>query len=72
MTCAVEKKLDDTPMFFFTSFVNVILWISLWGILYFAIEIISKKNKSVELMIYAFMLLFVLVIKCYFPQLVNY
>ena len=72
MTCELEKKTEDTPTFLMSSFINVILWISMWGIVFFGIEIISKRNKNLELSIYIFMLLSVLLIRCYFPHLMKY
>ena len=72
MTCELEKIQEDTPTFFINSFINVVLWISIWGILFFGIEIISKRNKNLELSIYIFMLLSVLLIRCYFPSLMKH
>lgn len=72
MTCELEKKTEDTPTFLMSSFINVILWISMWGIVFFGVEIISKRNKNLELSIYIFMLLSVLLIRCYFPHLMKY
>lgn len=72
MDCELEKKQEDTHMFFLSSFITVVLWVSIWGILYFGIEIISKRNKNLELMIYIFMLLFVLLIRCYFPFVMKH
>lgn len=72
MTCELEKRTEDTQTFLMSSFVNVILWISMWGIVFFGIEIISKRNKNLELSIYIFMLLSVLLIRCYFPHLMKY
>lgn len=71
MTCELEKRQEDTPTFFISSFINVVLWVSIWGILFFGIEIISKRNKNLELSIYIFMLLSVLLIRCYFPSLMK-
>lgn len=72
MTCELEKRTEDTQTFLMSSFINVILWISMWGIVFFGIEIISKRNKNLELSIYIFMLLSVLLIRCYFPHLMKY
>lgn len=72
MTCELEKRQEDTPTFLMSSFINVILWISMWGIVFFGIEIISKRNKNLEISIYIFMLLSVLLIRCYFPHLMKY
>uniref|UniRef100_A0A6C0BIX7 Uncharacterized protein n=1 Tax=viral metagenome TaxID=1070528 RepID=A0A6C0BIX7_9ZZZZ len=72
MTCELEKRQEDTPTFLMSSFINVILWISMWGIVFFGIEIISKRNKNLEISIYIFMLLSILLIRCYFPHLMKY
>ena len=72
MNCEIEKKQEDTFTFFINSFITVFLCVSIWGIVYFGIEIISKRNKNLELMIYIFMLLFVLLIRCYFPTVMRH
>jgi hypothetical protein len=36
-------------------------WIALWGIAYILVDFLSNKNKKLELLIYIFLMIFVIV-----------
>jgi predicted membrane channel-forming protein YqfA (hemolysin III family) len=60
---------DRINLFLVISFLQL-WWIALWGIVYIFIEYMSKKSKSVELLIYVSMMLVIIIIISRNPGLV--
>jgi hypothetical protein len=63
-----SKDSNDFFAFFSNSFLNAMLWIALWGIVYLGIEIIAEKNLLAEFVIYLFLLVTVVLIKIFYPN----
>jgi predicted membrane channel-forming protein YqfA (hemolysin III family) len=60
---------DRINLFLIISFLQL-WWIAVWGIVYIFIEYMSKKSKSVELLIYVSMMLVIIIIISRNPGLV--
>lgn len=57
--------------FFTITFLNI-WWVAIWGISYLAIEMIAKKNKAVELLIYIFLMIVVIGALIAYPDLIPH
>jgi hypothetical protein len=57
--------------FFSITFLNI-WWVAIWGISYLAIEMVAKKNKAVELLIYIAMMIIVISALIVYPELIPH
>jgi hypothetical protein len=62
---------DKIRTFFVITFLNI-WWVAVWGISYLAIEMISKKNKAVELLIYIVLMSIVVGALIVYPDLIPH
>ena len=60
-----------TAQFLFTLTVIQFWWIAVWGIAYIVIGFIAGPSKSVELVLYASMLVFTVVVIQSNPELIR-
>lgn len=68
----MDEHSKDFFSFFQNSFLTALLWIALWGIVYLGIEILASKNILVELVIYLFLLVTVVLIKIFNPTAMKH
>jgi hypothetical protein len=57
--------------FFVITFMNI-WWVAIWGISYLAIEMVAKKNKAVELLIYIALMIIVISTLIVYPELIPH
>lgn len=57
--------------FFSITFLNI-WWVAIWGISYLAIEMVAKKNKAVELLIYIALMIIVIGALIVYPDLIPH
>jgi hypothetical protein len=57
--------------FFVITFMNI-WWVAIWGISYLAIEMIAKKNKAIELLIYVALMIIVISALIVYPELIPH
>ena len=67
----MDEHSKDFFNFFQNSFLNALLWIALWGIVYLGIELIASENLLVEFVIYLLLLVSVVLIKIFYPNSVH-
>jgi|LakMenE18May11ns_1017448.scaffolds.fasta_scaffold8551640_2 hypothetical protein len=67
----MDEHSKDFFSFFQNSFLNALLWIALWGIVYLGIELIASENLLVEFVIYLLLLVSVVLIKIFYPNSVH-
>ncbi len=67
----MDEHSKDFFNFFQSSFLNALLWIALWGIIYLGIELIASENLLVEFVIYLLLLVVVVLIKIFYPNSIN-
>ena len=60
---------EKLQAFFSITFLNI-WWVAVWGISYLAIEIVAKKNKAVELLIYIALMIIVIGTLIVYPNLI--
>jgi len=65
--------MPNTPIqsFFMITFLNL-WWISLWGLSYLLIEYVSGKSKMIEAVIYLFMMMSIIIIVSFNPDLIPH
>lgn len=67
----MDEHSKDFFSFFSNSFLNALLWIALWGIIYLGIELIASENLLVEFVIYLLLLVIVVMIKIFYPDAIH-
>ena len=64
----MDEHTKDFFAFFESSFLNALLWISLWGIVYLGIDLLASGDELIEFVIYLAMLVLIVLIKIYNPN----
>jgi hypothetical protein len=67
----MDQHSKDFFSFFESSFLNALLWISLWGIVYLGIDLLASGNELVEFVIYLCMLVLIVLIKIFYPESIR-
>jgi hypothetical protein len=67
----MDEHSKDFVGFFQNSFLNALLWISLWGIVYLGIDLFASGDKLIEFVIYLAMLVLIVLIKIYNPDSIR-
>lgn len=67
----MDEHSKDFVGFFQNSFLNALLWISLWGIVYLGIDLLASGDKLIEFVIYLAMLVLIVLIKIYNPDSIR-
>jgi hypothetical protein len=67
----MDEHSQDFFGYFGSSFLNALLWIALWGIVYLGIELLASENTLIEFVIYLLLLVLVVLIKIFYPNFVQ-
>jgi len=67
----MDEHSKDFFGYFGSSFLNALLWIALWGIIYLGIELLASENLLVEFVIYLLLLVVVVLIKIFYPDVTH-
>jgi hypothetical protein len=67
----MDEHSKDFFNFFQSSFLNALLWISLWGIVYLGIDLLASGNELTEFVIYLCMLVLIVLIKIFYPESIR-
>ena len=68
----MDNHIKDFFHFFESSFLNALLWISLWGIVYLGIDLLASGDELIEFVIYLCMLVIILLIKIFYPESIKH